>query len=94
MKKNNFDIEIEKISDCISSLHLILQSLLTLSQENPKSGELRIIRSKIRGIKILLDASQKSLLEKDDSYKKIKPILQKQYLEKKAKHVENSESNS
>jgi hypothetical protein len=89
---NDFDKEIEEISNCISSLHLVLQSLITFSQENPKSGELRIIRSKIRGIKILLDSCQKTILNKDNSYLKIKPILQQQYLEKKSKNVKNNEN--
>lgn len=89
-----YDKEIQKISDSIAELHLILQTLLTLAQAKPKSGELRILRSKIRGIKILLEESQKSLLEKDESYKKLKPVLQKQYESKKAlKHDKKTNDN-
>ena len=85
---NKFNDEIDNITNCVSSLHLVLQTLITLSSNSlnkPKTAELRLLRTKIRNVKSDLDLLQKSLLEKDDNYNKIKPILQQQYLDKKDK---------
>lgn len=83
---NQFNDEIDNITNCVASLHLVLQTLITLSSNTdikPKTTELRLLRTKIRNVRNNLDVLQKSLLNKDENYNKIKPSLQKQYLEKK-----------
>ncbi len=85
---NKFNDEIDNITNCVASLHLVLQTLITLSSNNeikPKTAELRLLRTKIRNVKSNLDVLQKALLDKDENYNKIKPVLQQQYLEKKDK---------
>ena len=82
MSNNKFNSEELLLSECINSLHLMLQTILNYRYEDPKNGELRNIRSKLRDIKKKVVSCQKSCLDKDEEYMKLKPKLKEKYLTK------------
>lgn len=80
MSNHKFNTEEVLLSECINSLHLMLQTIINYRYEEPKHGELRNIRSKLRDIKRKVVNCQKSCLEKDDEYMKLKPKLKEKYI--------------
>ena len=84
MENFKFDKEIKNLSKTINELHNTLHQLLSAGDE-PKKGELRLIRSKIKDSRILLSHIQKELLLKDENYQIESKILKQKYQEKKTK---------
>jgi hypothetical protein len=77
-----FEKEIKNLSKAINELHNTLHQLVSAGNE-PKKGELRLIRSKIKDSRTLLEFIQKELLAKDDHYQEVSKNLKKIYREKK-----------
>jgi hypothetical protein len=84
MEQLKFESEIKNLSKTINELHNTLHQLVSVGNI-PKKGELRLIRSKIKDSRVLLEFIQKELLKKDESYQKDSQILKQMYQEKKQK---------
>lgn len=84
MEQLKFESEIKNLSRTISELHNTLHSLVSVGN-NPKKGELRLLRGKIKDSRILLEHIQKELLKKDEIYQEESRVLKKQYQDKKLK---------
>jgi len=82
MEQIKFESEIKSLSKTINELHNTLHSLVSAGNE-PKKGELRLIRSKIKDSRILLEHIQKELLAKDEHYQVESQNLKQLYQNKK-----------
>jgi len=90
MEQHKFDKEIKNLSRAINELHNTLHQLLSTGND-PKKGELRLIRGKIKDSRVLLEHVQKEILAKDEYYQEQSKILKQQYHDKKAKETVNEE---
>jgi len=84
MEQHKFDKEIKNLSRAINELHNTLHQLLSTGND-PKKGELRLIRGKIKDSRVLLEHVQKEILAKDEYYQEQSKILKQQYQDKKSK---------
>lgn len=84
MEQLKFEKEIKNLSKTINELHNTLHSLVSVGNE-PKKGELRLIRGKIKDSRILLEHIQKELLKKDEIYQEESQVLKQLYRDKKKK---------
>ena len=90
MEQIKFEKEIKNLSKIINELHNNLHSLVSIGNE-PKKGELRLIRSKIKDSRILLEHVQKELLAKDEHYQIESQTLKQIYINKKNKNKNDQE---
>ncbi len=88
MEQFKFQSEITSLSKTINELHNILHQLVSVGN-NPKKGELRLLRSKLKDNRILLEHIQKELLKKDENYQLESQALKQIYQEKKQKEISN-----
>jgi hypothetical protein len=81
-EQSKFTSEVSNLSKVIAELHHVLNQLASVNNE-PKTGELRLIRSKLKDSRELLEYIQKELLKKDDLYQEQSKKLKQQYQDKK-----------
>jgi hypothetical protein len=93
MEQFKFQSEITNLSRTINDLHNILHQLVSVGN-SPKKGELRLLRTKLKDNRILLEHVQKELLKKDEIYQADSKILKKQYQEKKNKEINDGQEES